>query len=168
MTSENQTEDLPPEQLSESDELAQRVEELEQQLAQAREDQLRERAELENLRKRLVRDAEQARRFANEKLLADLLPVFDSLEAGLSASGDVDKVREGVELTLRQLLRVAEASGLSVVDPAGSNFDPERHQAMSMVQAEGQAPGTVVQVYQKGYVLNERLLRPALVVVATE
>ena len=168
MTSENQTEDLPPEQLSESDELAQRVEELEQQLAQAREDQLRERAELENLRKRLVRDAEQARRFANEKLLADLLPVFDSLEAGLSASGDVDKVREGVELTLRQLLRVAEASGLSVVDPAGSTFDPERHQAMSMVQAEDQAPGTVVQVYQKGYVLNERLLRPALVVVATE
>ncbi|MFA5591560.1 MAG: nucleotide exchange factor GrpE [Lysobacteraceae bacterium] len=168
MTSENQTEDLPPEQPSESDELAQRVEELEQQLAQAREDQLRERAELENLRKRLVRDAEQARRFANEKLLADLLPVFDSLEAGLSASGDVDKVREGVELTLRQLLRVAEASGLSVVDPAGSTFDPERHQAMSMVQAEGQAPGTVVQVYQKGYVLNERLLRPALVVVATE
>ena len=168
MTSENQTEDLPPEQLSESDELAQRVEELEQQLAQAREDQLRERAELENLRKRLVRDAEQARRFANEKLLADLLPVFDSLDAGLSASGDVDKVREGVELTLRQLLRVAEASGLSVVDPAGSTFDPERHQAMSMVQAEGQAPGTVVQVYQKGYVLNERLLRPALVVVATE
>lgn len=168
MTSENQTEELPPEQPSESDELAQRVEELEQQLAQAREDQLRERAELENLRKRLVRDAEQARRFANEKLLADLLPVFDSLEAGLSASGDVDKVREGVELTLRQLLRVAEASGLSVVDPAGSTFDPERHQAMSMVQAEGQAPGTVVQVYQKGYVLNERLLRPALVVVATE
>ena len=168
MTSENQTEDLPPEQLSESDELAQRVEELEQQLAQAREDQLRERAELENLRKRLVRDAEQARRFANEKLLADLLPVFDSLEAGLSASGDVDKVREGVELTLRQLLRVAEASGLSVVDPAGSTFDPERHQAMSMGQAEDQAPGTVVQVYQKGYVLNERLLRPALVVVATE
>ncbi|MEJ5209739.1 nucleotide exchange factor GrpE [Denitratimonas sp. CY0512] len=168
MTSENQTEELPPEQPSESDELAQRVEELEQQLAQAREDQLRERAELENLRKRLVRDAEQARRFANEKLLADLLPVFDSLEAGLSASGDVDKVREGVELTLRQLLRVAEASGLSVVDPAGSTFDPERHQAMSMVQAEDQAPGTVVQVYQKGYVLNERLLRPALVVVATE
>lgn len=168
MTSENQTEELPPEQPSESDELAQRVEELEQQLAQAREDQLRERAELENLRKRLVRDAEQARRFANEKLLADLLPVFDSLEAGLSASGDVEKVREGVELTLRQLLRVAEASGLSVVDPAGSTFDPERHQAMSMVQAEGQAPGTVVQVYQKGYVLNERLLRPALVVVATE
>lgn len=168
MTSENQTEDLPPEQTPESDDLAQRVEELEQQLAQAREDQLRERAELENLRKRLVREAEQARRFANEKLLADLLPVFDSLEAGLSASGDVEKVREGVELTLRQLLRVAEASGLSVVDPAGSTFDPERHQAMSMVQAEDQAPGTVVQVYQKGYVLNERLLRPALVVVATE
>ena len=152
----------------ESDEydLATRVVELEQALLQVREEQLRERAELENQRKRILREAEQARRFANEKLLADLLPVFDSLEAGLAADGGVEHLREGVQLTLRQLSRVAEASGLVTVDPAGQPFDPERHQAMSMAPAEGVAPGLVLQVYQKGYVLNDRLLRPALVVVA--
>jgi molecular chaperone GrpE len=146
--------------------LAGRVSELEQALLQVREEQLRERAEMDNLRKRVIREAEQSRRFANEKLLADLLPVFDSLEAGLAAEGDAGKLREGVELTLRQLSRVAEASGLVAVDPVGQAFDPDRHQAMSMVPVAGVASGSVVQVYQKGYVLNDRLLRPALVVVA--
>ena len=165
MTSES---DLPDHQDAQPDELdlAMRVAELEQALLQVREEQLRERAEMDNLRKRVIREAEQSRRFANEKLLADLLPVFDSLEAGLAADGSNDKLREGVELTLRQLSRVAESNGLVVVDPAGQAFDPERHQAMSMVPAAGVAAGSVVQVYQKGYVLNERLLRPALVVVA--
>lgn len=151
---------------SDVDDLATRVAELEQALLQVREEQLRERAEFDNQRKRILREAEQARRFANEKLLADLLPVFDSLEAGLAADGEVQHLREGVQLTLRQLSRVAEASGLVAVDPAGQLFDPERHQAMSMVPADGVAPGSVLQVYQKGYVLNDRLLRPALVVVA--
>ncbi|HET9048656.1 MAG TPA: nucleotide exchange factor GrpE [Chiayiivirga sp.] len=165
MTSES---DLPDHQDAQPDELdlAMRVAELEQALLQVREEQLRERAEMDNLRKRVIREAEQSRRFANEKLLADLLPVFDSLEAGLAADGSNDKLREGVELTLRQLSRVAESNGLVVVDPAGQAFDPERHQAMSMVPVAGVAAGSVVQVYQKGYVLNERLLRPALVVVA--
>lgn len=165
MTSES---DLPDHQDAQPDELdlAMRVAELEQALLQVREEQLRERAEMDNLRKRVIREAEQSRRFANEKLLADLLPVFDSLEAGLAADGSNDKLREGVELTLRQLSRVAESNGLVVVNPAGQAFDPERHQAMSMVPAAGVAAGSVVQVYQKGYVLNERLLRPALVVVA--
>lgn len=166
MNSETQSSDLP-----ENDDvldLQARVEELEQQLGQVRDEQLRERAELENQRRRLLRDAEQARKFANEKLLADLLPVFDSLEAGLSAEGAADKLHEGMELTLRQLQRVAETSGLVVLNPAGQVFNPELHQAISMVPAPGHAPGSVVQVYQKGYVLNERLLRPALVVVATE
>lgn len=148
--------------------LALRVEELEQQLGQLRDEQLRDRAELENQRRRLLRESEQARRFANEKLLADLLPVFDSLEAGLAADGEASALREGMELTLRQLIRVAESSGLVVVDPIGQGFDPERHQAISMVAAEAQPPGSVVQVFQKGYVLNERLLRPALVVVAAD
>ena len=99
-------------------------------------------------------------------MLADLLPVFDSLEAGLAAEGEVQKLREGVELTLRQLQRVAEANGLAVVDPKGQAFNPEHHQAMSMAPAGEAEPGSVLQVYQKGYLLNERLLRPALVVVA--
>ena len=135
--------------------------------AQLREDSLRERADLENQRRRMAREVEMARKFANERLLGELLPVIDSLEAGLSVQADTAQhLREGMELTLRQLLKVASDNGLVAVDPVGQPFDPEKHQAMSMVEAAGHAPGDVVQVYQKGWLLNERLLRPALVVVA--
>lgn len=147
--------------------LAERVEALEGELEQLRAESLRERADLENQRKRLAREIEQARRFANERLLAELLPLFDSMEAGLAAAPRNDPLREGLELTLRQLHRIAEANGLSEVAPApGDSFDPERHQAMGMVEAGDVAPGAVAQLCQKGYVLNERLLRPALVMVA--
>ncbi|BDU16862.1 nucleotide exchange factor GrpE [Lysobacter auxotrophicus] len=147
--------------------LAAQIEALQAELTQLREDTLRERAELENQRKRMAREVDMARKFANERLLAELLPVIDSLEAGLAVQGDTAAhLREGMELTLRQLLKVASDNGLVMVDPVGQPFDPERHQAMSMVDAAGHAPGDVVQVYQKGWVLNERLLRPALVVVA--
>lgn len=132
-----------------------------------RESGLRERADLENQRRRMARDLEQARRFANERLLADLLPVLDSLEAGLAAEAvDADKLREGMELTLRQLSKVASDNGLEVIAPEGERFDPERHQAMTTVVDPEQPDGTVVRVYQKGYSLNQRLLRPALVVVS--
>ena len=129
---------------------------------------LRERAELDNQRKRLVRDVDTARKFANERLLSELLPVLDSLDAGLSAAGTESDgaLRAGLELTLKQLLKVAGDNGLSVIDPQGEAFDPDRHQAISQSEAEGVAPGTVTQVFQKGYLLNGRLLRPALVVVA--
>jgi molecular chaperone GrpE len=152
------------------DDLATELEQLRAALSAIREESLRERAELENQRKRLAREIEQARRFANERLLGDLLPVFDSLDAGLAALGDQPgPVREGLEATRRQLLKVGADHGLSVVDPAGEAFDPTWHQAISQVPAgEGTAPGTVVQVFQKGYVLNDRLLRPAMVVVAAE
>lgn len=134
-----------------------------------KEQRLREHAELENQRRRVARDLENARRYANERLLGDLLPVLDSLERGLEAGGnEVARLREGIELTLRQLLKVAEDNGLLVIDPAGQAFDPEQHQAMSTVTSPDHEPGSVVQVYQKGYVLNGRLLRPALVVVAKE
>jgi molecular chaperone GrpE len=149
------------------DTLARQLDEYEARLAEMREIMLRERAELENQRKRLQRDLEQARRFANEKLLADLLPVLDNLERGLAVEGsDYAGLRGGVELTLRELARVVDASGLKVVDPIGQPFDPERHQAMSMVTSAEHAPGTVVAVMQKGYVLNDRLVRPALVAVS--
>lgn len=138
------------------------------ELARLREDGLRERAELENLRRRLTRDLEQARRFANERLLSELLPVFDSLEAGLASATEASPLRDGLELTLRQLRKVASDHGLTVVDPAGEAFDPQQHQAIGMVDGQGQAPNTVVQVAQRGYVLNERLLRPALVMVARD
>lgn len=147
--------------------LATQLEAVRAELTQLREDSLRERAELENQRKRMARELDMARRFANERLLSELLPVIDSLEAGLAVPGDTAAhLREGMELTLRQLLKVAGDNGLIAVDPVGQPFNPEHHQAMSMVEAADHAPGNVVQVYQKGWLLNDRLLRPALVVVA--
>lgn len=143
------------------------VEQLKAELEQLRAESLRERADLDNQRKRLAREIEQARKYANERLLSELLPLFDSMEAGLAAAAQADPLREGLELTLRQLHRIAESNGLVEVAPApGDGFDPDRHQAMSMIEAEGVPPGAVAQLYQKGYVLNDRLLRPALVVVA--
>jgi molecular chaperone GrpE len=143
------------------------MEALRGEVEQLRAESLRERADLDNQRKRLARELENARKFANERLLSELLPLFDSMEAGLAAAAQADPLREGLELTLRQLHRIAEGNGLTEVAPApGDNFDPERHQAMSMVAADGVPPGSVAQLFQKGYVLNERLLRPALVVVA--
>lgn len=145
------------------------VESLRAELTRLREDSLRERAELDNQRKRVARDIDMARKFANERLLGDLLPVIDSLEAGLTVAGtEPNALREGMELTLRQLLKVAGDNGLVAVDPVGQPFNPEHHQAMSLVPAPGVAPNHVVQVYQKGWLLNERLLRPALVVVSQD
>lgn len=143
------------------------IEALRGEIEQLRADSLRERADLENQRKRVARDVEQARRFANERLLGELLPVFDSLDAGLAAAGDqTGPLKDGMDLTYRQLLKVAADNGLAVVDPAGQPFNPEHHQAISQADAGDAAPGSVLQVFQKGYVLNDRLLRPALVVVA--
>ena len=137
------------------------------ELEKLREDSLRERADLENQRKRLERERDMARKFANERLLGELLPVIDSLEAGLNVPGDTAQhLRAGMELTLRQLLKVVTDNGLVAVDPTGQPFNPDQHQAMSMVANAEHAPGHVVQVYQKGWLLNDRLLRPALVVVS--
>lgn len=146
-----------------------RVAELESSNAELRETVLREHAEVENQRRRLHRDLEQARRFANEKLLNALLPVYDGLEGGLAVEGgDIASMREGISLTLKSLLKVAQSNGMAQIDPIGQPLDPERHHAVSMVDAPGKAPGTVVSVLQKGYVLNDRLLRPALVAVAKD
>jgi molecular chaperone GrpE len=102
-------------------------------------------------------------------LLNGLLPVFDGLESGLAVGGgDVASMREGLDLTLKALLKVAENHGMAQVDPVGQPLDPERHHAVSIVEAPGTPPGTVVSVLQKGYVLNDRLLRPALVAVAKD
>ena len=145
------------------------LEALRAELEQLKAQSLVERADLENQRKRIAREIETARKFANERLLADLLPVFDSLDAGLAAAGaDAGALRDGLELTYRQLLKVAGDNGLSVVDPTGAAFNPEHHQAISQGDAGDAAPGSVVQVFQKGYLLNGRLLRPAMVVVARE
>jgi len=147
--------------------LTRQLGEAEAKLVEMRDTVLRERAELENQRRRLQRDLDQARRFANEKLLADLLPVLDNLERGLAVeNADAAALRGGIELTLRDFVRVTEAAGLKAVGAGGEAFDPERHQAMSMVEGGEVPSGHIVSVMQKGFVLNDRLLRPALVSVA--
>ena len=144
------------------------VERLRATVVGLKDETLRERAELDNQRKRLARDVEMARKFANERLLSELLPVFDSLDAGLGAAAgeDAAALRAGLDLTLKQLLKVAADNGLVVVDPLGEAFNPDLHQAISQADPAGAEPGSVLQVFQKGYLLNDRLLRPALVVVA--
>ena len=131
---------------------------------------LRAQAELENVRRRMERDLQNAHKFALERFVAELLPVRDSLELGLSASAEkgasAASITEGVELTLRMLEQAMEKFGVRVVDPAGEPFDPAFHQAMTMQENDAVDSGSVLTVVQKGYVLNERLVRPAMVIVA--
>lgn len=129
---------------------------------------LRTQAELENLRRRAERDLENAHKFALERFAKELLPVKDSLELGLEAAGgaDAEKIREGMEMTLRLLTQVLEKHGIREVNPVGERFNPELHEAVSTQPSEDQPPNTVVAVMQKGYTLNDRLLRPAMVVVS--
>jgi molecular chaperone GrpE len=133
-------------------------------------DFLRARAELDNLRKRSARDIENAHKVGLERFMTELLPVKDSVELGLNAAdgaeADANKLREGLELTLKLFDAASEKFGLQEVNPEGQSFDPEYHQAMSVQEVAGVEPGTVVTVVQKGYVLRDRLLRPAMVIVA--
>jgi molecular chaperone GrpE len=127
---------------------------------------LRAKAETENVRRRALEDVEKARKFALDKFAGDLLAVKDSLEAAL-ATGDnasLESVKSGVELTLKQLVGVFEKNAIQEINPLGEKFDPNLHQAISMVDGEGE-PNTVATVLQKGYLLNERVIRPALVMV---
>lgn len=127
-------------------------------------------AEMENQRKRAQNDVTKARKFALEGIVGDLLPVKDSLEMGLAAAGaedaDPGSLVTGAELTLKMLAQVFEKNNIIEVNPVDEKFDPEFHQAMSMQEIEGREPNTVTSVMQKGYTLNERLVRPALVMVS--
>jgi molecular chaperone GrpE len=134
-----------------------------------RNDALRARAELDNVQKRTAREIANAHKYALERFLTDLLPVKDSLELGYAAatgSSDIATLREGMELTVKLLDAVLDKHGVQVLDPVGEPFNPELHQAMSVQESTEIAPGTVATVIQKGYVLNGRLLRPAMVIVA--
>jgi molecular chaperone GrpE len=126
---------------------------------------IRAQAEMENLRRRVEKDLQNAHKYALEKFAKELLPVMDSLELGIAAS-IADTPDVGAELTLKQFQNVFEKFGILAIDPVGEKFNPEQHQAMAMESAEGVEPNTVLKVFQKGYLLNDRLLRPALVVVA--
>ena len=128
---------------------------------------LRMQAEQENQRKRTQREIENAHKYGIEKFVTELLPVKDSLELGLAAAGDESvKIREGMELTLKMLNDVFEKFGIEVVNPEGEKFNPELHQAMSMQENAELEPNTVIAVMQKGYLLNGRLIRPAMVMVS--
>lgn len=151
------------------------VAELKAQIEQAREQQLRAYAELENVRKRTAREVEQAHKFAVERFAAELVGVKDSLEMAVAAAGQRETgpddglnngVIAGVDATLKLLTRAFEKAGLTEVVPVGQPFNPELHEAMATQPSAEHAPDTVTQVVQKGYVLNGRLIRPARVIVA--
>lgn len=131
---------------------------------------LRQKAEQENLRKRLERDLDNARKYALERFAGELLPVRDSLEMGLDAARQeevsVEALREGSELILKMLAAAMEKFAIQEINPLGEKFDPHLHEAMAMAPDPEAEPNTVVMVHQKGYQLNDRLLRPARVIVA--
>ncbi len=131
---------------------------------------VRMQAEMDNLRKRSERDLANAHKFALERFANELLPVKDSLEMGLTAfvgeNADPQKLKEGVELTLQMLTAAMEKSDIQEVNPENESFDPDFHQAMSMQERDDVEPNTVVTVVQKGYLLNNRLIRPAMVIVS--
>lgn len=152
-----------------AEELEARIRDLENQLGAAKDEQVRLIAEMDNQRKRAARDVDTARKYGVEKLLNDLMPVCDGLDMGLSQGGnDPAKLREGMDLTLKLLLKASEQHGLQRLIPVGEAFNPEWHQAMAMIPSAEKAAGTIIDVFQAGYRLHERLIRPAMVTVATD
>ncbi len=150
---------------------------LEEQLQQAQatikdywDQVVRMRAEVENNRKRAERDVENAHKYALKNFVDSLLPVIDSMEMGQAAANaenaTLESIREGSELTMTMFVQVLERSGFEQINPQGEKFDPEKHQAISMVEAPDVKPNSVIEVMQKGFSLNDRLIRPAMVVVA--
>lgn len=129
-------------------------------------------AEIENNRRRAQRDIENAHKFALKSFVESLLPVSDSMELGLNASdsenANLDSIIEGMAMTLDMFTQTLEKNGITKIDPMGEKFNPEHHQAMTMQEHEDAEPNTVLAVMQKGYLLNDRLIRPAMVVVSKE
>lgn len=156
--------------VAETDELSAQLEQAQAEAEQYRDQAARAQAELENVRKRAQRDVESARKFAIEKFASELLGVQDSLELGLKSAeehhGDFDKLKEGMEMTHRMLASSMEKVGIEVINPEGETFNPEYHEAVSTQPTDEMAPNTVASVMQKGYTLNGRVLRAAMVTVA--
>ena len=145
--------------------------ELNGKLAEQSDSVLRAQAEVQNMRRRAERDVENAHKFALDKFSSDLLPVIDSLERATEAADNLDSeavkaMKDGVELTLKMFVEALKKHGVEQVDPMGQPFDPEFHQAMSMVPNPDMEPNSVMAVMQKGYLLKGRLVRPAMVVVS--
>ena len=146
------------------------VGQLQEDVLAARDAALRAQADAQNVKRRAEQDVEKARKFALERFSGDLLPVIDSLERALEAASGGDdlskSIAEGVELTLKSLLDALKKYNIEAVNPAGEPFDPQLHQAMTMVENPDLEPNTVMDVMQKGYTLNGRLIRPAMVIVS--
>src|SRR5690606_14734160 len=163
-------EEQPAAEVVAEGDLVARVQGLEEQLAAAQDQSLRAAADLQNIRRRAEQDVEKAHKFALEKFAGDLLPVIDSLERGLELSSADDEtikpMREGIELTLKMFHDTLKRYNLEAVDPHGEPFNAEHHQAMAMEESAEVEPNSVLKVFQKGYLLNGRLLRPAMVVVS--
>jgi len=158
--------DAPETTASGAADLAEALKEAQAKAQEHHEAWLRAAAETENVRKRAQDDIARAHKYALEKFAADLLQVKDSLEAALNAeTQSVESLRAGVELTLKQLETIFTRYQIREIDPAGAPFDPHRHEAISMLPSEKE-PNTVINVLQKGYLLNDRVIRPALVTVA--
>ena len=166
-----QAEDGQPNDAEEStaDTIASLRDALEQAQAEAdaqKDRALRAAAEAENVRRRSERSIENAHKFALERFVADLLPAVDSFERAADAASEADA--EGIRLSLKLLMEAMERQGIAVEDPIGAPFDPNLHEAMSMIENAGAEPGSVIEVFQKGYTVNGRLARPARVIVAKQ
>ncbi|MFT6420407.1 MAG: molecular chaperone GrpE [Porticoccus sp.] len=168
--SEDAAESRPETEQSEAQSATGEVEQLTTDLANAKDQVLRTHAEMQNLRRRMERDVENAHKYALEKFVGELLPVVDNLERSIQAMADVDgdfkAVSDGIELTLKSFQDVLARFKVEAVDPGGEAFNPDLHQAMSMLEVPDAKPNTIIDVFQKGYTLNGRLIRPAMVVVA--
>ncbi len=153
-------------------ELAAALEAARAEAGQAREQALRAHAESENVRRRAQRDVESARKFALERFASDLLPVIDSLERavesarGPNAAGSAAAIADGVDLSLKLFIDTLAKADIVQIDPLGEPFDPKFHQAVGMLESQSAEPGSVVEVLQKGFTLNGRLVRAAMVMVA--
>ena len=148
------------------------LEHLQEELVAARDASLRALAEAQNARRRAEQDVEKARKYALERFTGELLPVVDNLERALESTAeggdDIKSIADGVDLTLKSLLDVLKRFNIEQIDPAGEPFDPQLHQAMSMVDNADVEPNTVLHVMQKGYSLSGRLIRPAMVLVSKD
>jgi molecular chaperone GrpE len=168
--SDQPAKEAPPPSASEA-EIDDPVAEAKRQVAGLKDQVLRAQAEMENVRRRAARDVENAHKYALERFTSDLLPVLDSLEKAIEAAGEsageaAGAIKEGVELSLKLFLTTLEKAGVIQVDPHGEPFDPQLHEAMAMVPNPDTEPNSVIEVMQKGYTLNGRLVRAAKVVVS--
>lgn len=166
-TAQTEPQVAPPPPANVADDLAALLKKAEEEAQELRDSYLRARAETENVRRQAREEVAKAGKFGIERFAVDLLAVKDALELALTAGATPEQMREGVALTLKQLDLAFEKSRIQADDPLGKPFDPHRHQAMQMVEADAPV-NTVVQVFQKGYLLHDRVLRPAMVVVAKE